>query len=304
MPSLKQIKSRIGSINSTKKITQTMKIVSASSLKDVQNSIYYIDNYLKKLQRLFLNIHQINPEYFQKELPSHEQNNKNKILYVVISSDKGLCSSFNSKIFTKIKGILEYDKKSKIFCIGSKVSQFMRLHYKDSIIKETLFFQASNKKISYDQSVLISNEINYIFAKYKFDECKLIFTQFHSFLRQSIQNIKMLPLEYSEIKNINEKITKRKTEYHQSYEHDNDLKVMIECLNKQYIHILFFNACLNSLACECSSRMLAMDNATQNSIKILKEYNLLYNRSRQSNITKELIEIISGAGAISKNNLF
>ena len=304
MPSLKQIKSRISSINSTKKITQTMKIVSASSLKEVQNSIYYIDNYLKKLQSLFLNIYQINPEYFQEKLLSHEQNNKNNILYVVISSDKGLCSSFNSKIFTKIKSILEYDKKSKIFCIGNKVSQYMRLHYKDSIIKETLFFQENNKRISYNQSVLISNEINYIFMKHKFDECKLIFTQFYSFLKQSVQNIKMLPLEYREIKKLNEKLTKRKTEYHPIYEYDNDLEVMLQYLNKQYINILFFNACLNSLACECSSRMLAMDNATQNSIKILKEYNLLYNRSRQSNITKELIEIISGAGAISKNNLF
>ena len=281
-----------------------MKIVSASGLKNVQINIQYSNNYLRKLQSLLLNINYINPEYFKHKIPNRIDNRKSKILYVIIGSDKGLCSSFNSRILKKISSILEYNKKNRIFCIGNKITQYMRLHCKDSLVRETTLFQMNNKRLDYKQSILISNEVNDIFTKYKFDEYNLIFTKFHSFTKHSIKNIKVLPLEYSQINELIRASAKKKPEYHKIYEYDNDLEILVQDLSKQYTDILIFNAYLNSLACEYSSRILAMDNATQNSRKILKDYKLLYNRSRQSNITKELIEIISGASAISKNNLF
>jgi len=293
MPSLKHIKTRIKGINSTKKITQAMKIVSASGLRSVQSSIGSSDAYLKGFQRLLIDVNNKNPELFRRYISLFQNKKESNVLFIVFGSDKGLCGSFNSKITSYITSELQVNKNAKIFCVGNKISQYMQAHHKENIEKSMPFFRKNNKKISYNASALLSREIRNAFLNGKFSECRIVYTKFESVLHQQVEDIKLLPLQIDEIENLScfSKLDK------EIFEFDNNLETILEKLIQNYINATVLYACSNSLTCEHSARMLAMDSATKNSDKMLKELNLLYNRSRQAIITKELIEIISGAEA-------
>jgi F-type H+-transporting ATPase subunit gamma len=215
------------------------------------------------------------------------------VLFIVFGSDKGLCGSFNSKITIYITSELQVNKNAKIFCVGNKISQYMQAHHKENIEKSMPFFRKNNKKISYNASALLSREIRNAFLNGKFSECRIVYTKFESVLHQQVEDIKLLPLQIDEIENLS-CFSKSDKEI---FEFDNNLETILEKLIQNYINATVLYACSNSLTCEHSARMLAMDSATKNSDKMLKELNLLYNRSRQAIITKELIEIISGAEA-------
>ena len=299
MFSLKYIKNRIRGVNSTKKITQAMKIVAVSSLKKIQKNICNSYDYIKILQDLLINIQNLNCKFYEKNIFSKCKNNKNKTLFIVISSDRGLCGSFNSKIFNQVKNEIESNKKVKVFCIGNKLINYMRLNYRSHIVQEMPFFKTSNKKICYNKLILISKMIKKIFIKEKFHECKIIYTEFHSIVKQNIKKIQILPLEINQINKLSKQSKKTKNFNRIIYGYEGDLEIILEQIVNKYMSALFFNIHLNSLSSEYSARMLAMDSATQNAKRMLRELSLFYNRSRQSIITKELTEIISGAEAIN-----
>ena len=293
MPSLKHIKTRIKGINSTKKITQAMKIVSASGLRSVQSSVSSSNAYLKVFQRLLIDVNSKNPELFRRYISLFQNKKESNVLFVVFGSDKGLCGSFNSKIISHITSELQVNKNAKIFCVGNKISQYMQAHHKENIEKSLPFFRKNNKKISYNVSALLSREIKSVFLNGEFSECRIVYTKFKSVLNQQVEDIKLLPLQIDEIENLSCFAKSDK----EIFEFDNNLEIILEKLIQNYINATILHVCSNSLTCEHSARMLAMDSATKNSDKMLKELNLLYNRSRQAIITKELIEIISGAEA-------
>ena len=293
MPSLKYIKNRIKGINSTKKITQAMKIVSASSLRSAQNSIVNSEAYLKGFQRLLIDVNNKAPDLLEQFISLSTKIDKSKTLFVAFGSDKGLCGSFNSKITGYITSKLQQNNDVKIFCVGNRISQYMQAHHKKNIEESVPFFRENNKKISYNASVLLSKEIKDVFIKEKFSECRVIYTKFNSVLSQQVKDIKLIPLQMDEIKNT-DCFAKSDGEI---FEFDNDIELILKKLIDDYIAATILHVCAHSLTCEHSTRMLAMDSATKNSDKMLKELNLLYNRSRQAIITKELIEIISGAEA-------
>ena len=293
MPSLKHIKNRIKGINSTKKITQAMKIVSASGLRSVQDSIGNADAYLKGFQRLLIDVNNKNPGLFRRFISLFENKKESNILFVVFGSDKGLCGSFNSKITNHITSKLQVNHNSKIFCVGNKISQYMQSHHKENIEKCVPFFRKNNKKVSYNAVALLSSEIKDVLFNGEFSECRIVYTKFKSVLNQQVIDINLLPLQIDEI----EKLSYFAKSDKEIFEFDNNLEIILEKLIQNYINATVLYACSNSLTCEHSARMLAMDSATKNSDKMLKELNLLYNRSRQAIITKELIEIISGAEA-------
>jgi len=293
MPSLKHIKNRIKGINSTKKITQAMKIVSASGLRSVQDSIGNADAYLKGFQRLLIDVNNKNPGLFRRFISLFENKKESNILFVVFGSDKGLCGSFNSKITNHITSKLQVNHNAKIFCVGNKISQYMQSHHKENIEKCVPFFRKNNKKVSYNAVALLSSEIKDVLFNGEFSECRIVYTKFKSVLNQQVIDINLLPLQIDEI----EKLSYFAKSDKEIFEFDNNLEIILEKLIQNYINATVLYACSNSLTCEHSARMLAMDSATKNSDKMLKELNLLYNRSRQAIITKELIEIISGAEA-------
>lgn len=291
MSSLKYIKTRIKGINSTKKITQAMKIVSASSLRSAQSSISSSNSYLKGFQRLLIDVNNKDPELFRRLISLFENRKTSNVLFVIFGSDKGLCGSFNSKMTSYIASKSQQNHNAKIFCVGNKISQYMEVHHKANIEKCVPFFRKNNKKISYNESVLLGEEIQDVFFKGQFSECRIIYTRYNSILNQQVEDIRFLPLQIAAIENISCFKNSKK----EIFQFDNDLEVIFEQLIQNYINAMILHIRANSLTCEHSARMLAMDNATKNSNKMLKELSLLYNRSRQSIITRELIEIISGA---------
>ena len=174
-----------------------------------------------------------------------------------------------------------------------KISQYMQVHHKENIEKHVPFFRKNNKKVSYNASTLLSSEIKDVFFNGEFSECRIVYAKFKSVLNQQVEDIKLLPLQIDEIENLSCFAKSDK----EIFEFDNNLEIILEKLIQNYINATVLHVYSNSLTCEYSARMLAMDSATKNSDKMLKELNLLYNRSRQAIITKELIEIISGAEA-------
>lgn len=291
MPSLKYIKNRIKGVTSTKKITQAMKIVSASSLKNAEDNIIHSSEYLYVIEGILVSAYYKDKELFNNILQNYNNNSATDTLLIAFSSDKGLCGAFNSRVINKV--ISQIDKSVKILCVGNKVSQYMKGHHAEFIENYHPFFSAKGKKISFKQSASLINEIEKVFSNGRFSKCKVIYTKFSSVMNQNIEIVNLLPINIYEIE---EKLNKVNL-YDQIFEFDGDLGFILDRLIKKYLNAVIFNVYCHSLACEHSARMLAMDNATQNSKKMLKDLNLLYNRSRQAIITKELIEIISGAEA-------
>ena len=305
MQSLKSIKNRIGSIKSTKKITQAMKIVAASRLKRAQDNVAKTKEYLQTFDNLLLSIYNTNKSVFQEGNSPYLQNNNQQndqqsdqqnILIVVFGSDRGLCGSFNSKLISAIahKISTSNDKNIKVICVGDKVSNYMNIHYKENVEFNIPFANPYNKSISYPHVASLSQKIQNLFKDKNFSECRILYTRFKSMMHQKVINTKLLPLDMDYIANI-EAQSKDK----EIFEFDNDLYMTLEQVVLHLISATIFNVYANSVACEYSTRMIAMDSATQNSEKMLKELSLIYNRSRQALITKELIEIISGAEAIN-----
>lgn len=293
MPTLKYIKTRIQGIESTKKITQAMKIVSASSLKGAQSNIKSSGDYLRVLARLLVYFNNQNAEPLQQLIRSFKNNNESNILFIVVGTDKGLCGSFNTKITNYMDVKLQRNKNAKILCIGDKLSRYMQAYYNNSIIKCLPFFRINSNKISYNELVILMQELLPIFFNGNFSECRMVYTKYHTIVNQTVEEIVLLPLYVDEIKRMNPSDTYKKN----IFEFDDNIETFFKDLTESYIKAIFWHTYTHSLTCEHSSRMLAMDGATKSSDKMLKELNLLYNRSRQSIITKELIEIISGAEA-------
>ena len=300
MQSLKSIKNRISSIKSTKKITQAMKIVSASRLKRAQNNVAKTKEYLQTLDNLLLDIYNTDKSIFEESnSPYLQKSNQHNTLIIAFGSDKGLCGSFNSRVISAIVNEISASQNKnenrnvRIICIGDKISRYMDIHYKVNVEFSIPFANQYNRTISYPHAASLSQRVQNLFQNKSFNECRVLYTKFNSVMNQELVNIQLLPLDMNYIASI-----KNQSKKEAVFEFDNDLSITLEQVVLNFINATIFNVYANSMACEYSTRMIAMDSATQNSEKMLKELNLTYNRSRQSLITKELMEIISGAEAI------
>ena len=299
MQSLKSIKSRISGIKSTKKITQAMKIVSASRLKQAQSNVIKAGEYLQTFDNLLLNIYNTDESIFKESDALYLQDaNQQDVLIIAFGSDRGLCGSFNSKIISAIASEISAshnkNKEVKVICVGDKISQYMNTHHKKNIEFSIPFANQYNRSISYPHAVSFSQKVQNLFRDKNFNKCRILYTKFNSIMSQKLINMQLLPLDMGYIANIKNQFQSKAV-----FNFDNNLSVILEQVILNFINATIFNVYANSIACEYSTRMIAMDSATQNSEEMLKELSLLYNRSRQALITKELIEIISGAEAIN-----
>ncbi|MEE2695044.1 MAG: F0F1 ATP synthase subunit gamma [Pseudomonadota bacterium] len=292
MPSLKDLRNRISSVKSTKKITSAMKMVAAAKLKRAQINAEKTRPYAEKIKRivnsLTNNINQ-NTFKFSKKTAKEKGNN---ILLIVCSADRGLCGGFNSSIikFTKkfCKDISSKGNNPKFIFVGKKAYNSMKKKHTENILD--FFTDFANPSIKFEIATKIRNKALSLFYNDEISECHIIFTRFKSAISQTVENSKLLPLEKSE-ENFSEE-TSNLYEYEPNQEH-----VLNEIIPRN-IAIQIHSGLLENLASEQGSRMTAMDNATRNANDMIDNLTLFYNRSRQALITKELIEIISGAEAI------
>ena len=292
MPSLKDLKKRISSVKSTQKITKAMKMVAAAKLRRAQESAERGRPFSEKMNNIILNLSNSisDKENSSKFLVGTGKDNIH--LCVVITADRGLCGGFNTNICRKAKNyfdkILKENKTLKIFTVGSKGHDQLNRIYGKYIIEKINF--KGFKKITYKEAEDVGKVIIRLFNELQFDVCKIFYNKFKNVISQIPQEQQIIPIE-----NQNQKEFKKSDKFYEFEPEENEI---LNNLLPKNISAQIFKALLENAASEQGSRMTAMDNATRNAGDLVDKLTVTYNRSRQAAITKELIEIISGAESL------
>tara|TARA_B100001564_G_scaffold359128_1_gene379781 strand:- start:913 stop:1788 length:876 start_codon:yes stop_codon:yes gene_type:complete len=291
MPSLDDLRKRITSVKSTQKITKAMKMVAAAKLRKAQEMAEKGRPYSEKMDIIIKNLsNAINdPSNAPKLLVG---TGEDKIhLCVVMTADRGLCGGFNTNIVKLAKKhfnkILKDSKNLKIITVGTKGLDQLKRDYGKYIIKKINF--KDKKKLTFEDADLIGREIVELFKKKEFDKCIIFYNKFKNVMTQIPQTQQVIPAKKNEEKEENEA---------SSYEFEPDEDEILDDLLPKNISTQIYKGFLENSASEQGSRMTAMDNATRNAGDLVEKLTINYNRSRQAAITKELIEIISGAESL------
>ena len=291
MASLDDLKKRITSVKSTQKITKAMKMVAAAKLKRAQDSAEKGRPYSQKMNNVILNLSSgISDKSNAPKLLSGTGNEQIH-LCVVMTSDRGLCGGFNANIIKKAKSyflrLKEEGKELKIITVGSKGNDQLKRLYGDKIIENISF--KNSKNANYFDAEKVGKIIIEKFEKEEFDICTIFFNQFKNVITQIPQAQQIIPLN-TENNDDNSS--------DESYEFEPDEDEILNNLLPKNISTQIFKAMLENSASEQGARMSAMDNASRNAGEMVDKLSIQYNRSRQAAITKELIEIISGAESL------
>ena len=294
MPSLDDLKKRITSVKSTQKITKAMKMVATAKLRKAQENAEKGRPYSEKMNNIILNLSNniVDKENSSKLLIGTGKDETH--LCVVITADRGLCGGFNTNIIKKAKSFFEKinkeGKKLKIITVGMKGYDQLKRNYKNNII-DTISFKES-KNVNYLDADKVGKMILEKFKNEEFDICSIFYNKFKNVMTQIPQKQQIIPLQKDESKEeTNHKIK-------ENYEFEPDEDEILNNLLPKNISTQIFKAMLENSASEQGSRMAAMDNATRNAGELVDKLSIEYNRSRQAAITKELIEIISGAESL------
>ena len=291
MASLDDLKKRISSVKSTQKITKAMKMVAAAKLRRAQESAEKGRPYSEKMNNVILNLSSgISDKENAPKLLSGTGNDKVH-LCVVMTSDRGLCGGFNSNIIKKAKSyfskILSEGKELKIITVGSKGNDQLKRMYGDKIIENISFKESKNA--NYFDADKVGKIVIDKFESSEFDICTIFYNQFKNVITQIPQAQQIIPLNSED---------SEENSSEESYEFEPDEDEILSNLLPKNISTQIFKAMLENSASEQGSRMSAMDNATRNAGEMVDKLTIQYNRSRQAAITKELIEIISGAESL------
>ena len=291
MASLDDLKKRISSVKSTQKITKAMKMVAAAKLRRAQESAERGRPYSEKMNNIILNLSSglSDKENVPKLLSGSGEDKVH--LCVVMTADRGLCGGFNSNIIKKAKSyfkkLSDDGKTLKIITVGSKGYDQLKRVYKDNIIENISFKESKNA--NFFDANKVGKIIIEKFENKEFDICTIFYNQFKNVITQIPQEQQIIPLKMTEDE------TNKSDE---SYEFEPDEDEILGNLLPKNISTQIFKAMLENSASEQGSRMSAMDNATRNAGEMVDKLTIEYNRSRQAAITKELIEIISGAESL------
>lgn len=294
MASLKFLRNRISSVKSTQKITKAMKMVAAAKLRKAQQNAENARPYSEKLNSIISNLKNsvTDMDSAPKLLVGNQKNETH--LCVVLSSDRGLCGGFNTNICRKAKvffeKILNERKNLKVIVVGSKANDQLKRKYNQYIIDKISL--KDEKIISFGKAQEITDKILNLFVRNEFDICTLFYNQFKSVISQIPQAQQLIPVS------IEQKSNQQSLASNSEYEYEPDENEILENLLPKNIATQIYAAFLENQASEQGSRMTAMDNATRNAGDLIAKLTINYNRTRQAVITKELIEIISGAESL------
>ena len=291
MASLDDLKKRISSVKSTQKITKAMKMVAAAKLRRAQESAERGRPYSQKMNNIILNLSSgiSDKENAPKLLAGTGEDKVH--LCVVMTADRGRCGGFNSNIIKKAKSyfqkVIDQGKKIKIITVGSKGYDQLKRLYENDILEKISFKESKNA--NYFDAEKVGKIIIEKFEKKEFDVCVIFYNQFKNVITQIPQEQQIIPLKTSE---------GEKNSTIDNYEFEPEEDEILSNLLPKNISTQIFKAMLENSASEQGSRMSAMDNATRNAGEMVDKLTIEYNRSRQAAITKELIEIISGAESL------
>ena len=291
MPSLDDLRKRIKSVKSTQKITKAMKMVAAAKLRKAQENAEKGRPYSEKMNNIILNLSNsiTDKENAPKLLVGTD--NEKVHLCIVLTADRGLCGGFNTNIVKKAKSFFEKikseEKSLKIVTVGSKGHGQLKKGYGSQIIEKISF--KDSKVANYLDAEIVGKKIIELFEKNEFDMCTIFYNQFKNVITQIPQEQQIIPLKSSEVK---------ENLVDDNYEFEPEEDEILSNLLPKNISTQIFKAMLENSASEQGSRISAMDSATRNAGELVDKLTINYNRSRQEAITKELIEIISGAESL------
>ncbi len=294
MPSLKSLRMRIASVKSTQKITSAMKMVAASKLRRAQTQVEAARPYAQRMERM-LGALAANVAGSPTAPRLLVGNGKDKVhLLVPVTGDRGLAGAFNSSVGRMARGLarrLESEGKTvKVLAVGRKGRDYLKRELGDRIVGDISF--AGRKSIGFADAQAIAERIMAMQDAGEFDVCTLVYNRFASVISQVPTEVRLIPAPVPEQKHEEGPGAKA------IYEYEPDEETILARLLPQNLAIQVYRALLENAAGFYGAQMTAMDNATRNAGDMIKRLSQNYNRARQANITKELIEIISGAEAV------
>ena len=291
MGNLKEIRTRITSIESTQKITSSMKLVSAAKLRRAQTAIQHLRPYSQKLSEILNNLAGSNTG--TEQLPLFEQREPEKVVVVAITSNKGLCGAFNSNIIKTVNHLIEekYAEQHRagnlrLICIGKKGNDQLGKLYPVMQYNEKLLDNPDFTELS-----AISDDLVMQFIHHEVDKVDIVYNQFLNAATQRVTVEEYLPVAPIESEG-EQKVTN-------DYIIEPSADQLLQELIPRILRTQMYKTLSDSIASEHGARMTSMTKATDNATEILRELRLKYNNARQSSITNELIEIVSGANALN-----
>ena len=295
MPSLKDLKNRIASVKATQKITKAMKMVAAAKLRRAQEAAEAARPYSERMGKVLANITQAVGNDNEAPLLMTGTGQDKVHLLVVCTAERGLCGGFNSQIarFARdhVRKLLAEGKTVKIFTVGKKGYDILRREFAPLIVERKELREV--KKIGFDNADDIGRRIIEMFNAGEFDVCTLFYSEFKSVISQVPTGLQLIPAIAPAVS-----ANADATEANAVYEYEPDAASILSDLIPRNLSVQIFRALLENVAGEMGAKMSAMDNATRNAGEMINKLTLSYNRQRQAQITKELIEIISGAEAL------
>ena len=295
MPSLKDLKNRIGSVQSTQKITKAMQMVAAAKLRRAQEAAEAARPYAERMDKVLANLGaRVTAQ--EGASPLFVGTGSDKVhLLVVATAERGLCGGFNSNIARLARAharkLLDQGKTVKILCVGRKGRDALRRDLSSHIID--LIDMKAVKKLGFEDADKIGQRVLDMLGNGEFDVCTLFYSKFKSVLTQEPTAQQLIPVNLPEAEE-----SEAAQGAQAAYEYEPDEDEILADLLPRNLSTQIYRGLLENAASEQGARMTSMDNATRNAGDMIDDLTLLYNRSRQAQITKELIEIVSGAEAL------
>ena len=301
MAGLKELRGRIAAIKSTEKITSAMKMVAASRLRRAQDILIKSEKYRSSVYDTISRIHNsiqkqsLEPIELKPTFLCQQKEKQDRYLLVVLTSDKGLCGSYNSSIgkvaIKRLEELLALGKDVKVITLGRRGYNILRRHHQQYIYRNAE--SVVNKGVEYSEAISLADEVEAMFQKDEIDVCEVVYSRFKSALSRDIKSEQILPFDLK-------KVMTDATDMHNDsgYDFEPECNILLETLVPMAFREFIFDIMINSQASEQGARMASMDNATRNAGDMINKLTLRYNRLRQGAITTELTEIIAGAEAI------
>jgi len=295
MATLRDIKNRIKGVKSTQQITKAMKMVAAAKLRRAQDAIINARPYAKKISEMLSNL--VTDDDILTNPLIAPRESVNNVAIVVITADRGLCGAFNTNIIREANRFINDEIKEaginyQLFCIGKKGSDYFGKRNNYNVAK---IFPDVFTSLNYTSAQKVSDELVSGYIRGDFDRVVLIFNEFKSMIQQKIVVEQFLPIPIK-------KSESEDSSFESNYIYEPDQKSIFNYLIPKHLRGQMWRVLLESNAAEFASRMTAMDNATTNAKELIRTLNLTYNKARQAAITKEILEIVSGANALKQSN--
>lgn len=292
MANLKIIRVRIASVKSTRQITSAMKMVAAAKLRKAQDKIVRLRPYANKLHEILVGLNQSLADSEDDNVYGRKSNS-DKVLVVVITSNRGLCGGFNSNVIKETRRVIaekyidQYNKGNLSFiAIGKKGFEYLRRQKQNILEEDNHLFN----ELTFANTSAVAAKIMESFVSGKFDRVDLIYNQFKNAAVQNLTNEVFLPVETMPID--------KKAVSVVDYLYEPTKEEIVKELIPKSLKIQFYKAVLDSYVSEHGARMTAMHKATDNATSMIRDLTLQYNKARQASITNQILEVVSGAEAL------